>query len=137
MNQKLEESFRKLFRQLAFFRKISCPLDKSDITRRSYVCRSHKAKQPPGVIRSPVSLDILYTHSWGYLFNMERSSGKNSDRAVDFVVSTFVLLAASWIVYLSRIYTRLWLVRGVFLEDVFITIGMVSNFKHNSESCSI
>lgn len=49
----------------------------------------------------------------------------NQNRAVHFLASAFTLLAVAWLVYLCRLYTRLWLLRRVFLEDYFITVGMV------------
>jgi hypothetical protein len=61
--------------------------------------------------------------------------GENDhDRATRFLASTFTLLAISWIVYFCRLYTRLWLVKRWFLEDYFITIGMVrcQQSEHNT-----
>lgn len=46
-------------------------------------------------------------------------------RAGQFLSSTFVLLTIAWIVYICRIYTRIAIVRGIFLEDYFISVGMV------------
>jgi len=47
-------------------------------------------------------------------------------RAGSFLSSTFILLSVAWIVYLCRVYTRLYIVKGFFLEDIWITVGMTS-----------
>lgn len=51
-------------------------------------------------------------------------------RAGSFLSSTFIMLTVAWAVYLCRIYTRIYIVRGVFLEDYFITLGMVNVVRH-------
>lgn len=57
---------------------------------------------------------------------METTSNKRTDdRAAQFLASTFTLLVISWLVYCCRLYTRLRLVHHIFLEDYFITLGMV------------
>lgn len=50
--------------------------------------------------------------------------------AGSFLASTFILLTVAWVVYACRIYTRIYIVRGIFLEDYFITVGMVSLVQH-------
>lgn len=52
-------------------------------------------------------------------------NNSSNDRATDFLVSTITLLAVAWLVYICRLYTRLWLIRCFFLEDYFITFAMV------------
>lgn len=60
----------------------------------------------------------------------------SDSRADQFLLSTFILLAISWIVYLCRLYTRLWLVRSMFLEDLFITVAMVRVLNLSSSRIS-
>jgi hypothetical protein len=56
---------------------------------------------------------------------------QTGDRAVQFLASTFTLLAISWIVYFCRLYTRLRLVHRIFLEDYLITFAMVRRDSPN------
>lgn len=49
----------------------------------------------------------------------------NDSRTTDFLASTLTLLAVSWLVYICRLYTRLYIIHCFFLEDYFITLAMV------------
>ncbi|CZT23214.1 uncharacterized protein RCC_08925 [Ramularia collo-cygni] len=57
---------------------------------------------------------------------MDTTVVPTDSRAGSFLLSTFILLGIAWIVYFCRIYTRIYIVRGIFPEDYFITIGMTS-----------
>lgn len=52
-------------------------------------------------------------------------AGYDRGRTPEFLAGTFVLLIVSWLVYICRVYTRLWILNRAYLEDYFITIAMV------------
>ncbi|KAI5365825.1 hypothetical protein Slin14017_G034650 [Septoria linicola] len=63
---------------------------------------------------------------------MNVSTNPTGSNAGSFLSSTFILLTVAWIVYAGRVYTRVSIVRGIFLEDYFITLGMVRGHVQTS-----
>jgi hypothetical protein len=97
-------------------------------------CCSQRLIEHALIVKKPLSSSLWTSNNtsrqhplYGHICDSLSSMGEiNNDRTTQFLASTFTLLAISWLVYFCRLYTRLYLVKQWFLEDYFITIGMVS-----------